>query len=344
MEEIRKTKKLNILTLVLFAFVFIRTTILIPENHFGITISSMQFVYSFESVLMWPLLIIYAALTAVILSKVYERCSDNANTTFVLLLADCVFFATLDDCLKLIVTILGLLCALNALKERPLLSSKITVPAFVFVSTLLMPSSALSFAALAFMIYILCNAENHSSKKNIAIAACFVCAAIGISVNLILTSQVQLFADFIDRFGFVDVVPAYKTWKILLACLPTALLSILFVDSFLKNCKKKEFKNKKYNSSVSADMIGLLYMFAVVGFIFFESEAFCTVNLVFPIAVIVSVLKKDPVTQITLSDFEAKISKHKIIAVLVLAIVFYCCFGIMDNYNDGVKIIKYIRY
>ena len=329
---------------VLFLFVFFRTLVLIPEGHFGLSISKLQLELSFESVLLIVLLIVYSLLFSAVVNKIYCKSAEVVLPVIVLILFDCVFFTLMDDCLKLIVAILGLLCVLNALSKRKIVKNSVSFPLFVLLSTVLDPRFVFSFVSLAFIIYLMCNASKKSKQKNKTLLISFICVIVGVSVNLIFTKNVEAVESALNALSFLGKVPTNKSWKTFMSFLPTMIVGYFLYDNILKANKKVQSKEKRKNIIFSADLMGIGYMFSFVGFLFFESEAFITINMIVPIILIVCVLKDESVVVNQILKTVEKINKNKIIVIFISIVVFYWCFGIMDDFNIGEKIIDYMRY
>lgn len=329
---------------ILFLFVFFRTLVLIPEGHFGLSISKLQLDLSFESVLLVVLLVIYSLLFSAVINKIYYKSAEASLPIIALMLFDCVFFALLDDCLKLNAAISGLLCALNALSERKIVKNSISFPLFVLISTVLDPKFVFSFVALGFIVYLMCNASVKSKQKNKTLLISFICVIVGVSVNLIFTKSIDGVESLLNTLSFVGKVPTYKGWKTFMSFIPTILAGYYIYDNILKANKKVHSKEKRENIVLSADLIGIGYLLAFVGFFIFQSEAFITINMIVPVTLMVCVLKDERVVDEQILKIVEKIDKNKVLVFVILLIVFYWCFGIMDDYNDGEKIIHYMRY
>ena len=328
----------------LFFFLFSRTIILIPENHFGLSISLLQFNLSLEAVLFAVLLIIYSLLLSYVVNVIYNKAQKTMLPLVFLVLFDCVFFALIDDCLKLIVVILGLLCVFNALSKKKMIKNSISFPAFIFISMVLDPRFLFSFVSLAFIIYLTCNADNKSKKKSRTLLISFACVLAGVAVNWLFTENFEVVDIFLDKLSFTYVLPTYKNWKTFASFVPMMIIGCVLYDKILKANKKVPSKMKSELVSLSADLIGIGYFLALAGFLIFESEAFMTMNLILPVTLITCTLKNEAVVINEISAAVEKINKHKILALFIAIIIFYWCFGFMDGYNDGDKIVNYIRY
>lgn len=328
----------------LFFFIFTRTFIIIPENFFGISIGLLQFDFRVENVLFLVLLMVYSFLFSYVLILIYSKKRQTMLPLIGFILFDCVFFALLDDCLKLFVVILGLLCVLNALSTIPLIKTSITVPLFMFVSAVLDWRFIFSFCLLAFIIFLVCNVDNNSNKKSKTIFISVACTLAGVLINLALTNLVEPVNTFFNRLSFVDVIPTYKGWETFVSFIPPMVIGYVVYENMLKVNKKLPLKMRSKAVALSVDLIGIAYPVALLAFFIFRSEAFMTINLIVPIMLIICTLKDDNVVVGEISNVLEKIERHKTLALFVAVIVFYWCFGFMDGYNDGNKIVNFIRY
>ena len=343
MENLSKSES-KPLSKAVFLFIFARTLLFIPEQCLGIKIETMEYVGSFASVFLWVLLITYSCLLYCVFRILQEKTNEYFYIIISLILFDCISFVCLDNCLKLIITVLGLVFILNALRNKPLIKTEATVFVFAFISAFLIPSSMLSFVPLALMIYLFCNTDNHTLLKKLTLPISLLCSVSGIGLNRILIEKVPGFIELINRLGFSEIMHVNQSWKLSVVVLPTAIISFVFFDRFFKTQSKKNKKKPEVKSVISVDIVSVAFILSVCGLIFFNSEAFFTVNLIFPAALCVAVIKNDTITKETLSYFETKIAKNRFLIIVVIMVMFYICLDITDGYNSGTKIIDYIRY
>lgn len=332
------------LSIIVLLFVFVRTLITVPEQVLGVSIDAFEYNGSVANIIFCVLLVTYSVLMYLVLCRLYEKINEYFYIIAALIFFDCVSFSTIDNCLKLIAIVLGLLCVLNALRPKPLIKTEITVVAFSFICAFLMPTSLLSLVPLALMIYIFCNMSGNKLSVKLTVPVSLVLSAAGVCLNKVLCSNVEAFGEFFKTFGFSRILHTNKSWKLILVVLPIAVVSFIFYSKFLKIQSKKKRGGKSSKSVLSVDIVSVLCLLSVIGLIFFESEAFFTVNLIFPTAICVAAIKNDEITKETLDYFNSKIAKNKLLALIVFVVAFYVCFSVMGLYNSGWKIVEYIRY
>ncbi len=351
MSNVKNSKKQFGFFLLLLCYFFSRTGLLVPSDCFGISKSQPFFTFSVETISFTVLLLIFSAVASFLVLMVQKRFGEKASVILFLTLSEPVFFISQVNCLALFVSILGILCVLNITREKPFINKLMALYLFVFISVLLVPHYIMSYAPLALGFFIVSNSKE---KKNTlgAIVGSIACAASAFFLSRILCNSVSVFSSFIERFSFADTSETNKTFSLTLAVIPMTVASAAFYNACLKTSKRlahnatksKATKTYKENTVIALDLIGILFVFALIGLVFFKSEAFCTINIITPVIALAMIFSKNEVCLAVIDNLSEFIKKHKIIAAVVLMGIYYITLSTIDDYSVGYKLISYIRY
>ncbi len=356
MDNVKKTKHTQWVTLLLVAFVFVRAVVLAQRTSLGLKMMN----FSLEILLFWVTLFVFAVLIAVVIMKVQNGFGEIVSYLCVIIIADPIFCMMQNNSVDLFVISLGLLCVLNMLREKPLIKNEILFLLFVFVSVFLLPYSVFNYIPVAFLIYIIPgiydNQKNKSKVLTVILALVFVIT--GVLLHNYFFANFIDFQSFLNKISFFEIVKTIKSPEILILSVPTLALGIYFFIKVLKSGnlietkksdkskKKPSVKNKStskfkvYEHVLITVLCASAYLLSVVGLFLYGGKVFYTVNFIVPITLMLMVMNKDSKAINVIESINEKLRKHPFVS-LILLILFYCLsIKIMDLYYSRDTLIS----
>lgn len=344
MDKTKNTKKRCAAVLALSLFFFFKVLLMIPEQYLGISVAETKFLFSARTVLMWVLLILFSVLAAVTAVRIHRKGGESVTFFLILLIADPLSFTLENNCLKLIVSCIGLIFVLNALRDKPILKNEFTFCLFVLISSFLMPKSLFSFIPLALTVYIFSNLNRlcENAKRWIVLIPAFACTAVGFGLNKLLCRNFRSVYTALRHLSFGDWEQVGSSRLLMLTAVPVLIVGLFCLSRYGKEQSQlpKHSNDGKY-LNLPYDLFVLCYILSVIGFFLSSSEAFLTVNLILPAMFITMLLSKRTAAVKTAEVFGKGIQKHAFLAAVVL--VLYSCFSyaMLNNYIQSIKFLYY---
>lgn len=236
------------------------------------------------------LLVIFGFLSSLLIVKT-EKSGEYLTGLLLLGYADIYFFLQ-NNCVGLAAAIIWVLCALNLLREKPIVNSGIALAAASAVSTLLLPGTVLSYVPLGILIYLISGSAKGSKKNIIFAALAAAMAAAGCLVNKLILMKNYTFEQFMDVFSFGSY--SLERPLSLLSVIPLAVLGILLIKGYLTekatSCNKAGKSAKQTKADAFVVGIVLVYAAALAGLIMKQTEMYFLINLVVPVSFAVMAL------------------------------------------------------
>ena len=335
------------ISILMAAFLFIRTALLCPLYCFAMNDRYPYFDVSVEGIVFAALLLVFCGLSVRVFLKICDRISQIAGLIYFLALSDPLFFSLQDTCLKLAINILILLFILNAISEKAKLPSDILMLIVLFVSTLLVPYTMFAYAPIILSVFILVNRTEIKNNRYIKIAIMgVVCTVAGFLLNKLLCEKVTLFGDFIAKFSFADVSETNKHWKLIFAFLPAVVFFGVFYNYYIKVIKTtKAPKGKKSEKlDVIADVFFIPFIISFITVFFIAAEGAYASNI-FIMAMIVALLfKGDKHCVGAIDNIMEFVKKHKFISAIILVAVYAIALIGTINYHSSTQLVFFVRY
>ena len=347
MKEKMSTTNNKGLTLLLTAFLFVRTTLMSPSYCFFMNEDYPYFSFSVESVVFTVLLLVFSALSAMLCNKFNSKYGIAASLIYLLAVSDPLFFALQDNCLKLAVNILIQLLIFSAVSEKNIVPVSVGVSVVLFISTLIVPYTAFTYAPIILSIYVLLNRKILKGNSYISgTVSGVVCTATGFLLNIIISKNVSVFANFIADFSFADESGIYKHWKLVFAFVPVVVFANVFFNLYKKAIKRVKYRKLKKVEflMVVKNSFFIPFMISVVTVFFLYGEGAYTVNMFIPAIMITLLCCRDECCVAVVDILENFIRNHKIIASIILIVVFAVALDGVINYHSAKQLIFYIRY
>lgn len=344
MDKTKNTKKRCAAVLALSLFFFFKALLMIPEQYLGISVVEAKFIFSARTGLLWGLLVLFSVLAAVTAAKIQQKGGEAVAFFLILLIADPLSFTLENNCLKLIVSCVGLLFILNALREKPIIKNEITFCLFLLISSFLMPYSVFSFIPLAVTIYIFSNLNSlcENAKRWVILIPAFACTAVGFALNKLLCDKFRSVYTALRHLSFADWEQVGSSRLLMLTAIPVLIIGLFCLSRYGKEQSQlpKHSNDGKY-LNLPYDLFALCYVLSIIGFFLSSSEAFFTVNLILPAMFITMLLSKRTAAGRTAEVFNTGIKKHAFLAAVAFVLYNLFSYVILNSYIQNGKLLYY---
>lgn len=347
MDKSNDSKKRLGLTVGLAMFFLFRTLIFMPAQHLGISVTDADLTVTVRTVMLFALLVLFSFFASAVTVKIQTAGGELVSFLLILLIADPVFFTMQNDCLRLMISCIGLLFILNAFRDKKFLSNEISFCLFVFISAFLIPVSLISYILLALLVYVFSNinAFRESTKKWPILISAAMCALAGIALNKILCTNIESFNEVLKYLSFSDFEQVGSPFVLMLAAVPVFAFGWYFFLIYSKEQSRlgKKFKEKKYQN-FPFGFLEICYLLSALGILFFSSSAFLAVNIFLPGLLIVMLLHKNSLVERIVEQINVTVKKHYLISISVL--ILYCIFSyiVLDKYIKSDVILFYTKF
>lgn len=345
MNNIKFTKKECSAFLLLLIFFFSKAFLIVPVVSLGIkTDFPLTYTYSPESISTWILLILFSFAASFFVLKLHTAYGVIASVTGLFILTEPFFASSLNTPVKLFVSLSCLICIYLRIFQSNISVSGISLCIFMLISGLLLPSSVFSTGLICIILFAVCSNKN---KKSVAfIASGCIFAALGIALNKLLNLSSDVFSAFSEQFAIKDKFQEIKSIENLPAFLPFVVISCIFINSYIKTSKKIN-KNSKLNQHMASFIYNILsfsYLIAVISYIFFDSGAFFTINIIVLVIILGLIIIKDEACLLIAEKVTTLTKQYPLYTALILMLIYYLAFKYTDNFYSAEKFIKFIRY
>lgn len=343
MNNIRETKKFNFAPVAVALFLFFRAIMFTRTSYIGLeNLHTFSFSMSNENIALIVLYVIFAALSALVIAKLGRKFGDTVSWISVLLVAEPLFFAKEDNCIALLIMVLGLVFVLNGLREKPIIPNEITLVIFLLVSCVLAENAIFTFVAPALIAYFIGGIENtlKNTKKIVMLIFSAVSIGAGILINYFLTENFSAFENFIKVYSFAENfyfkhIP-YENVFLLVFLVPTAIFGGYFFAELFRNNDGKPAAAPYIITVVTA----CAYILSIVGFVLGGSDNLLAVNFIVPVAIISMMNSKSSDVERALRGVNAFVGKYSL--VFVSALVVLCFLSVRVFYENVSNILAYV--
>ncbi len=343
MSSVKETKKFNFTPVIVGAFILLRAFLITNGNYLGIeNMYSFSFDFSSENIVLIILFALLAVFAALVIARLGKKFGSAASWLSVLLVAEPLFFAKQDNCIALLIMVVGLIFVLNALMDKPIIPNEITLIVFLLVSCILAENAAFVFVAPALMMYFIPDIENtfRSTKKLVMLIFSAISIGAGIVINDYLIENNSAFKSFIDVYSFADNIYFkhldYENVLLFVFLIPTIVFGGLFFAGMLKNNDEKS----PVAPYVVLGVTACAYIISIVGFVLGGSDNFYTANFIIPVAIISMLNSKNPAAEKALAKANETAEKYSL--VLAAALVALCFLSMRLFYGDVHNIAGFI--
>ncbi len=345
MDKIKKVKSQRGIFVFLYFFFFSKIFLVVPVKCLGLkTDYPIAYTFSVETISTWILVAVFSFVAVLLISKLYRIHGAVAAVICIFALAEPFFSSSLNTPVKLFVTILGILCFHIGIAKKNVVISGVALNIFLFISSLLLPFSVLSYVVLALSIYMIMSEK--SKAKFIFFVSGIVCSCGGLILNKVFNNAAEGFSAVMSNFSFADVITEVKSLKMTVAFLPFFILAVLFVNYYLRTANKlqKKNKSKENKSNLIFNIVLFNYICSVAGIILFSGEAFLTFNIILLIVILNLVIIKDEACLNVIKKVKDFLKVHPVWGVVCVVIIYYLSMRYTDNFYSAQKLIDFVRY
>ncbi|MBE6756042.1 MAG: hypothetical protein E7555_06255 [Ruminococcaceae bacterium] len=339
MENLKETKKFKSMIVLTFLFFLLRTLLLSNRNYLGIEdMYKLSFNMSYENIALIVLLVLFAVLASLVITKLNKKFGSLVSVISVLLIAEPLFFAKQVDCIVLFIANLGLAFILISLKKKNAILNEINLIVFLLASCILAQNAIYVFVIPALMIYFIGGIENtfKSTKKIVMLVLSVISIAVGMSIGNMLTEKYSAFESFVKKYTFFEHIYYkhidYENILIFVFLVPTALFGIYF----FKGIFKSKDKNDSYAPYLTCAAVVIGYAFSIVGFARGGTDNLYTANYIVPIAVFSMINSGNEDAKKSLSKVNSIIEKHLLVFISVVVLFFYLAARIFYEDVDNI--------
>lgn len=289
-----------------------------------------------------PFILLIAAfslLTAALAMKVSERCEKRADAMLALVLAD-FFFTLQNNAAFLAVAVLWEACALIALAEKKTFIKEAVVIAVSFVSALLLPYSAFSYALLAAFICFMVNRRVSAVKALVCSILTILGGISGLAVHNLALKNTAEFINFINTFTLGTY--SQTVYVSFVAVIPTVLMSIVLIKMLVTNSKAginrsaaAEIKNGKKEMQLYIAGMAVLYIISVAGLIMKKYEMYLLINQLVYVICFAMILNKNSAAEKTIERINTFFTEHSFAALIIFVLVFGIQMLCIDRTGQG---------
>lgn len=343
MSKIKENKNNLLLSVILALFFLLRGILLSGKNYIGIKdLFAFEFFFSAENIAFIALLVLFSVLSAAVIGRIEKAFGEKAKYLSVLLVAEPLLFAKQENCVVLFIAVIALLFILNALREKPVVPTEITLIVFLLVSTLMSENAIFLYVLPALIFCFLGDGGNilKNTKKTVTLILSIVSVGAGIFLNDFLLAKYPAFDSFIKKYSFFEQTYVggfnFEDAVVFVFALPSLILGIYFLTKLVK-ASTAENKTEAY---VSIGAVAAAYVLSVIGFFVAGSDAFFTVNYVVPLMIFALMKSKSSAAQSAMDKVNALISKNTLVFVCV--VVFICFAAARAFYGSTDNIAAFI--
>ena len=338
MNKINECKKCNFTPVLIALVLFFRAYVLSDRNRMGFAdFYPVTFDFSTQGIVLIALFAVFAVLASLVITKLGKKFGDAVSYLSLFIVAEPLLFTKQENCVNLVIWIVGLLFVLTAISEKSFIPKEITLVVFMFVSCVLAENAIFLFVAPALVLYIAGDAEKltGNAKKIITMIISLIAAGGGILLNDYAVESIPAFGEFIKSYSFYQRIYfkniEYENVLLFGFAIPVLVFGISFFINLFNSSKvsvsKKSGKNQEKTVSCNpvpaVVCVAVAYVLSVVGFIVAGSNAFYTINYIIPAAVISMLCSDNNFAEKALEKTNRYFSKY---SLAVIAVVVFACY------------------
>ncbi len=333
MNTVKKLRKSQISALLIFFFTLIRLLSFADDEQLGFNFTRLDVFYSYKYNVYRLLILIFCALFTFVMFRFIDRCGENIGILCAVVIMDPLFACLQKLPITLLLSCLVLLYTLHILSKKPLLPTEITLVLCCLCAAILSDKSVISFAVLAFLLYVASKSDALSHAKTICMAVgTLLTTVVGRFLHTYVSTHSDSFSSFAaflnDAAGFAKE----KTYIFVLLLLPPLAFGIFLFAQYLQPDQTKKAKGKLKNNKKQQDddfsatlaMLSIVaYGITVISGIFYDIGALTVANLFIPVAFLVLVYHGNEKAANAANKVNDFIRQHSFLLLLLFILTYY---------------------